>query len=220
MIPARPPGHAWLARTVRTLLPAALLALLPAAAIAQVRLGLRTGYSFSQQVCDECANEDHPMGWLEAVDLAFEIGDRWQARAQVLITALDDQIFHPVAVTDESDHTYRNLFMLEAVREGPGTHRGYLFAGAGFGAYSSYDQYPTTRPGYPALVSASGFALGAGLGYDWRPARWLTVQPEAAYHLTWLGALDLNSYRSVPGRATMGQFTVTVGVAYRSRKLS
>jgi hypothetical protein len=41
----------------------------------------------------------------------------------------------------------------------------------------------------------------------------------AAYHLTWLGALDLNAYRSVPGRDTMGQFAVTVGLADRSNQL-
>ena len=46
----------------------ALLALVSQAARAEaaagsrqaIRFGLRTGYSISQQVCAECANEDHP----------------------------------------------------------------------------------------------------------------------------------------------------------------
>jgi hypothetical protein len=86
----------------------------------------------------------------------------------------------------------------------------------GLGAYSTYDQYPTTRPGYPTEVSASGFSLVAGLGYDWRVVRWLTAQPEAAYHHTWLGALDLNHYRTVPGRDAMNLVAFSLGLAYRS----
>jgi hypothetical protein len=180
------------------------------------RIGLRTGYAFSQSICAECAHEDHPEGWLEGVDFGFEIGERWQVRTQALVTALDEQIFHAVQITDETRHTYRNEWTLQVLGEGPGRHRAYLFAGGGLGAYSSSDQYPTTRPGYPTEVSAHGFSLAVGLGYDWRIARWLTVQPEAAYHHTWLGALDLNSDRTVPGRDTMNLVALSLGLAYRT----
>jgi hypothetical protein len=203
---------------------AALLMLVPAAGWAEekglaIRFGLRTGYSWSQPVCDECANEDHPNGWLEGVDFGLDLGERWQIRMQALITALDDQIFHPVAITDESDHTYRNQWTLQVLREGPGAHRSYGFAGGGLGAYSSYGQHRSTRPGYPTLVSASGFSIVAGLGYDWRARSWLTVQPEVAYHHTWLGPLDLNEFRSVPGRGSMDQLAISLGIAYHSRRL-
>jgi hypothetical protein len=181
-----------------------------------LRFGLRTGYAWSQSICAECAHEEHPEGWLEGVDFGFEIGERWQVRMQALVSALDDQIFRPGQITDESHHTYRNELTLQVLGEGPGQHRAYLFAGGGLGAYSTYDQYPTTRPGYPTDVSASGFSLAAGLGYDWRVARWLAVQPEAAYHYTWLGALDLDSYRTVPGRETMSLVAFSLGLAYRT----
>jgi hypothetical protein len=203
----------------RRLAIALLIAILPSVAAAEgryaVRLGLRTGYSFSHEVCLECANEDHPNGWLEGLDFGLDIGERWQVRTQVLVTALGSQIFHAVGIMDESDHTYRNQWTLQVLGHGPGRHRSYAFAGGGLGAYSSYDQYPTTRPGYPTDVSASGFSLVAGLGYDWRVLRWLAVQPEAAYHHTWLGALDLNAYRTVPGRDAMDQIAISVGLAWR-----
>lgn len=200
---------------------AALLALVPLVASAQekrlaIRFGLRTGYSISQQVCYECGNENHPDGWLEGVDFGLDIGERWQVRTQALITALGGEIFEPGRFTDESHKTYRNQWTLQLLGHGPGRHRSYAFAGGGLGAYSSYDQYPTTTPAYPTDVSASGFSLAVGIGYDWRVRRWLTVQPEAAYHYSWIGELDLNSYRSVPGRDTMGQLAISVGFAYRT----
>ena len=200
---------------------AAFLALLSPAAGAEekrhaIRVGLRTGYSFSQEVCYECGNEDHPEGWLEGMDLGLDLGERWQLRTQVLITALGSQIFNPVRITDESDHTYRNQWTLQILGHGPGRHRSYAFTGGGLGAYSSYDQHATTTPTYPTLVSASGFSLAVGIGYEWRVRRWLTVQPEAAYHYAWIGAPDLNSYRKVQGRDTMGQLAISVGFAYRT----
>jgi hypothetical protein len=209
------------AATGRGLAITALLALVPSGASAQerrfgVRFGLRTGYSISQQVCYECNNEDHPDGWLEGVDFGVDIGERWQVRAQALITALGSQIFHPVKITEESDHTYRNQWTLQLLGHGPGRHRSYAFAGGGLAAYASYNQDPTTTPTYPTDVSASGFSLAAGIGYDWRLGRWLAVQPEAAYHYSWIGELDLNSYRTVPGRDTMGQLAISVGFSFRT----
>jgi len=209
------------AAVARGIVTAALLALVPCVASAQekhlaIRIGLRTGYSFSQEVCYECASEDHPQGWLEGMDLGLDIGERWQLRTQVLVTALGGQIFDPVRITDESDHTYRNQWTLQLLARGPGRHRTYGFAGGGLGAYSSYDQHSSTTPAYPTLVSASGFCVAVGLGYDWRVRRWLAVQPEAAYHYSWIGPLDLNNYRTVPGRDTMGQLAISVGFAWRT----
>jgi len=200
---------------------AALLALAPCAASARekplaIRFGLRAGYSISQPVCYECGNEDHPYGWLEGVDFGLDLGERWQVRTQTLFSALGGQIFEPGRLIDESDKTYRNQWTLQLLCHGPGRHRSYAFAGGGLGAYSSYDQHPTTTPIYPTLVSASGFSLAVGIGYDWRVRRWLTVQPEAAYHYSWIGPLDLNSYRAVPGRDTMGQLAISVGFAWRT----